>query len=89
MSRMARTARTFSWSVVRIDGVLRRMLIPSDAATVIIGGIAAEKTNDVPLIRFGDSAREPGCIKVCTYLMLDYDIRAGAEPTCCVKTVGD
>ena len=50
-SRMARTARMFSWRVVRIEGVLRRTLIPSEAATVSRAGIEAENTNEVPLIR--------------------------------------
>ena len=33
-------------------GVSLRTLIPSDAATASIGGIAAEKTNEVPLMRW-------------------------------------
>lgn len=41
----------FSWSVLKIEGVLRKMLIPSDALTASSGGEAAEKTNEVPLIR--------------------------------------
>ena len=73
LSRMARTARTFSWSVVRMDGVLRRMLMPSDAATVIMGGMAAEKTNDVPFMRWGESACKMGT-RMCTYLVFDDDI---------------
>lgn len=52
LSRMDRTARVFSWSVVKIEGVLRRMLMPSEAATLRRGGMAAENTNDVPLIRY-------------------------------------
>ena len=34
-----------------MEGVLRRMLIPSEPATVRRAGIEAEKTNEVPLIR--------------------------------------
>ena len=52
LSRMDRTARVFSWRVVKIEGVLRRMLMPSEAATLRRGGMAAENTNDVPLIRY-------------------------------------
>ena len=51
LSSIARTARTLSCNVFRIEGVLRSMLMPSDAATLSDGGIAAEKTNDVPLMR--------------------------------------
>lgn len=51
LSRMCRTERMFSCRVERIEGVLRRMLIPSEPATVNIAGIEAEKTKEVPLIR--------------------------------------
>ena len=51
--KIPRTALVFSCRVVKIEGVLRRMLMPSEAATLSSGGIAAEKTNDVPLIRYG------------------------------------
>lgn len=50
-SRIVRTARTFSCSVLRMDGVLRRMLMPSLALTARRAGKAAENTNEVPLIR--------------------------------------
>lgn len=51
LSRIALTALVFSWRALRIEGVLLRMLIPSEAATLSDGGIDAEKTNAVPLIR--------------------------------------
>jgi hypothetical protein len=50
-SRMARAARVFSCSVVRIEGVDRRMLIPSEALTASAAGMEAEKTKDGPLMR--------------------------------------
>lgn len=50
-SRIARAARVFSWSVVRMEGVDRRMLMPSEALTASAAGMEAEKTNDGPLIR--------------------------------------
>ena len=42
-SKIEQMARMFSFSGLWIEGVLRRMLIPSDAET-------AEKTKEVPLI---------------------------------------
>src|SRR5260221_1294881 len=50
-SRTARIARAFSCSVLRIEGELRRMLMPSDAETARRAGRAAEKINELPLIR--------------------------------------
>lgn len=52
LSRIERTARTLSCRVLRIDGVFRRMLIPCEAATASIAGIAAENTKEVPLMRY-------------------------------------
>ena len=46
----ARIASTFSYSELKIDGVFRRMLMPSEAETARRAGTAAEKTNEVPLI---------------------------------------
>ena len=51
LSKIARAARTLSWRVSKMDGVLRKMLIPSEALTASRAGIAAEKTNEGPLIR--------------------------------------
>ncbi len=51
-SSTARIARTFSCSVLRIDGVFRRMLMPSEAETARSAGTAAEKTKEVPLMRW-------------------------------------
>lgn len=53
-SRMARAAQTFSWRVSRMDGVLRRMLIPSEALTARRAGREAEKTKEGPLMRCGN-----------------------------------
>ena len=44
-SSTARIARTFSCSVLRIGGVFRRMLMPSEAETARSAGTAAKKTN--------------------------------------------
>ena len=59
-SRTARIARMLSWSVLRIEGALRRMLMPSEAETARRAGTAAEKTKEVPLIRWWSTTmREP------------------------------
>ena len=50
-SRTVRIMRTFSSSVLRIEGVFRRMLMPSEAETARSAGTAAEKTKEVPLMR--------------------------------------
>ena len=50
-SRMARAARTFSWSCVKTDGVEQNMPRASDPLTERRAGIAAEKTKDRPLMR--------------------------------------
>ncbi len=50
-SRIARAARTFSWRDSKTDGEERRMLIPSEPLTARSGGMEAEKTKPVPLIR--------------------------------------
>lgn len=50
-SRMARAARTLSCRVSKMDGVLRRMLIPSEALTARRAGMDAEKTKEGPLMR--------------------------------------
>lgn len=47
-SRIARAERIFSWRVVRIEGVERRMLMPSEALTASRAGMDAEKTNEGP-----------------------------------------
>ena len=44
-------ARMFSCRLDMIEGVLVRMLIPSEAEVASKAGMAAEKTKDVPLIR--------------------------------------
>lgn len=50
-SRNARAAWMFSCSIARMDGVLRKILIPSDAATANrSAGIEAEKTKDSTLM---------------------------------------
>lgn len=41
----------FSCRVARMDGVLRRILMPSEAATERRAGMDAEKTKESPLIR--------------------------------------
>ena len=46
-SSTARIALTFCYSALKIDGVFRRMLMPSEAKTARSAGTAAEKTNDV------------------------------------------
>jgi hypothetical protein len=51
-SNAARIARTFSCRVLRIDGVFRRMLMPSEAETAKRAGTAVEKTNEVPLMHW-------------------------------------
>ena len=51
-SRMARAARMFSWSVVKMEGLDRRMLMPSEALTASVAGMEAEKTKDGPLMRW-------------------------------------
>ena len=50
-SSTSRMARMFSCSVLRIDGVFRRILMPSEAETARSAGTAGEKTNEVPLMR--------------------------------------
>lgn len=50
-SRMARAARMFSWSAVRMEGVDRRMFMPSEALTARAAGMEAEKTKAGPLMR--------------------------------------
>ena len=49
-SSTAQIARTFSCRVLRIEGVFRRMLIPSEAETARSAGTATEKTKEVPLM---------------------------------------
>ena len=49
-SRISQIARTLSCSVLRKDGVFRRMLTLTDAETARIAGTAAEKTNEMPLM---------------------------------------
>lgn len=51
-SRIERAARTFSCNVVRMEGVDRRMLIPSEALTASRAGMEAEKTNEGPLMTY-------------------------------------
>jgi hypothetical protein len=51
LSRIDRTVRTFSCKVLKIEGVSRRIMIDSEAATERAAGIAAENTKAVPLIR--------------------------------------
>lgn len=45
-------ARTFPRSVLRIDGVFHRVLMPCEAETARSAGTVAETTNEVPLIRW-------------------------------------
>lgn len=52
LSRMARMVRTFSWRVERIEGVLRRMEMASEAEAASRAGVAAEKTKEMPLMRY-------------------------------------
>ena len=57
----ARIARMFSCSVLRINGVDCRMLMPSESETVRSTGMAVEKTNEVPLIHWRSTPIcEPG-----------------------------
>jgi len=51
LSRIDRTARTFSCKVLKIEGESRRIMMASEAATERAAGMAAEKTKEVPLIR--------------------------------------
>lgn len=51
-SRIKRAVWTFACRVSKIEGVLRMMLMPSDALTANNPGIAAEKTKEEPLIRW-------------------------------------
>jgi hypothetical protein len=51
-SRMVRAACIFSWSAVRMDGVDRRILMPSEALTARAAGMKVEKTKDGTLIRW-------------------------------------
>ena len=50
-SSTARIERTFSCTVLKIDGVFCRMFMPFEAETVRSAGTAAEKTNEGPLTR--------------------------------------
>ena len=50
-SSSARIARTSSYSVLRIDGVLNKVFVPSGAETARGTGTAAEKTNEVSSMR--------------------------------------
>jgi hypothetical protein len=43
--------RVFSWRAARADGVEVRIEMDSEAATARSAGRAAEKTNEVPLMR--------------------------------------
>lgn len=57
-------ARMFSCRLDMMEGVLVRMLIPSEAEVASKAGMAAEKTKDVPLIRWcsvtiRDAAQKP------------------------------
>lgn len=51
-SRTARIAKMLVCRSARIEGVLVRMLIPSEAVVASMAGMAAEKTNEVPLMRW-------------------------------------
>ena len=51
-SGSAQIARTFSCRALSLHGVFRRMLMPSEAETASRAGTAAEKTNEVPLMRW-------------------------------------
>lgn len=89
LSRIKRTERTFSCKVLRIDGVLRKMLIPSDAAALSSGGIAAENTKEVPLIRYTSKSfsTAPSTPIHTTYLVVDDDTRTSTETTASSQTV--
>jgi hypothetical protein len=50
-SRVLRIRRAFSWRAARAEGVEVKMEIASEAATARSAGRAAEKTNEVPLMR--------------------------------------
>ena len=52
LSSTERMARTFSWSVVMMDGESVRIWMPSEDETARRGGMAAEKTKEVPLMRW-------------------------------------
>ena len=52
LSRIDRKVRTFSCKVLKIEGVLRRIEMDSEAATARAAGVEAEKTKAVPLIRW-------------------------------------
>ncbi len=56
-SSTAQIARTFSCSVLRINGVFRRMFMPSEAETARSAGTAAEKMKEAPLMRWCHSER--------------------------------
>ena len=52
LSRIERKVRMFSCKVLRIEGESRRIEMASVAATARAAGVAAEKTKEVPLIRW-------------------------------------
>jgi len=90
LSRIDRTVRTFSCKLLKIEGESRRIVIASDAATERAAGMAAEKTKEVPLIRWkGVSETEEYEYEQEVHLMLDDNGRSGAEATCGAETGGD
>ena len=44
--------RTFSCKVLKIEGILRRIEVDSEAMTARVAGVEVEKTRVVPLIRW-------------------------------------
>ena len=51
-SSTARIAHTFSCSVLRIEGMFRRMFMPPEVEAARSAVIAAEKTKEVPLMHW-------------------------------------
>ncbi|KAH9018627.1 hypothetical protein EDB85DRAFT_2279271 [Lactarius pseudohatsudake] len=58
-SRTARIARTFSYNVLRIDSVFRKMPIPSEAETARSNETAAKKKKDPAQIPFDELGPHP------------------------------
>jgi hypothetical protein len=78
-----------SCKVLKIDGVLRRMLIPSEAATLSRGGMAAENTNDVPLIRWRKYQYKMNeCDDILAYLVFNHNLGTSTKPATCIESVG-
>ena len=50
--RIDQNVRTFSCKVLKIEGVLRRIEVDSEAVTARVAGVEVEKTRAVPLIRW-------------------------------------